>query len=131
MKDQTFKVYIIEDDTWYGSMLQHYLSLNPEYEVKRFESPGEFFAELHNKPDVVTLDYSLPDCDGAEVLKKIKEHNPDIRVVLDPVIRATLHRGYETHASDVTFESVPDVGHWIVEQAPELVLEHLRTFMTL
>jgi len=82
MKDQTFKVYIIEDDTWYGSMLQHYLSLNPEYEVKRFESPGEFFAELHNKPDVVTLDYSLPDCDGAEVLRKIKETNPDIRVII-------------------------------------------------
>ena len=28
------------------------------------------------------MDYSLPDCDGAEVLKKIKEHNPDIRVIV-------------------------------------------------
>jgi len=79
---QSFKVYIVEDDVWYGSMLEHYLSLNPEYEVKRFESPGEFFASLHETPDVVTLDYSLPDCDGAEVLKKIKEHNPDIRVII-------------------------------------------------
>src|SRR3984957_17076119 len=82
MKNQTFKVYIIEDDTWYGSMLQHYLSLNPEYEVKRFETPGDFFAELHNKPDVITLDYSLPDCDGAEVLRKIKETNPEVRVII-------------------------------------------------
>jgi len=77
-----FKVFIVEDDVWYGSMLQHYLSLNPEYEVKRFESPKDFFAQLHENPDVVTLDYSLPDCDGAEVLKKIKEHNPDIRVIV-------------------------------------------------
>ena len=77
-----FKVFIVEDDVWYGSMLQHYLSLNPEYEVKRFESPREFFAQLHENPDVVTLDYSLPDCDGAEVLKKIREHNPDIRVIV-------------------------------------------------
>lgn len=80
--DQTFKVFIVEDDTWYGSMLQHYLSLNPEYEVKRFESPNDFFAHLHENPDVVTLDYSLPDCDGSEVLKKIKEHNPQIRVIV-------------------------------------------------
>ena len=29
----SFKVFIVEDDVWYGSMLQHYLSLNPEYEV--------------------------------------------------------------------------------------------------
>jgi len=78
----SFKVFIVEDDVWYGSMLQHYLSLNPEYEVKRFESPRDFFGQLHENPDVVTLDYSLPDCDGAEVLKKIKEHNPDIRVIV-------------------------------------------------
>src|SRR6516225_3544832 len=82
MKNHHFKVFIVEDDVWYGSMLQHYLSLNPEYEVKRFESPNDFFAQLHENPDVVTLDYSLPDCDGAEVLKKIKEHNPDIRVII-------------------------------------------------
>ncbi|MFI5153889.1 MAG: sigma-54-dependent transcriptional regulator [Chitinophagales bacterium] len=79
---QSFKIFVVEDDTWYGSMLEHYLSLNPEYEVKRFESPNDFFAQLHENPDVVTLDYSLPDCDGAEVLKKIKEHNPDIRVLI-------------------------------------------------
>ena len=79
---QSFKIFVVEDDKWYGSMLEHYLSLNPEYEVKRFESPNDFFAQLHENPDVVTLDYSLPDCDGAEVLKKIKEHNPDIRVII-------------------------------------------------
>jgi len=79
---QALKIFIVEDDTWYGSMLEHYLSLNPEYEVKRFESPRDFFGQLHENPDVVTLDYSLPDCDGAEVLKKIREHNPDIRVII-------------------------------------------------
>ena len=80
--NHAFKVFIVEDDTWYGSMLQHYLSLNPEYEIKRFESPSDFFAHLHENPDVVTLDYSLPDCDGGEVLKKIKQQNPDTRVIV-------------------------------------------------
>jgi two-component system, NtrC family, response regulator AtoC len=80
--NNAFKVFIVEDDTWYGSMLQHYLSLNPEYEIKRFESPSDFFAHLHENPDVVTLDYSLPDCDGGEVLKKIKQQNPDTRVIV-------------------------------------------------
>jgi two-component system, NtrC family, response regulator AtoC len=79
---QAFKIFIVEDDVWYGSMLEHYLSLNPEYEVRRFESPTDFFEQLHDHPDLVTLDYSLPDCDGAEVLKKIKEHNPDTRVII-------------------------------------------------
>ena len=79
---QSFKIFIVEDDLWYGSMLEHYLSLNPEYEVKRFESPADFFSNLQEVPDVVTLDYSLPGSDGAEVLRKIKAFNPDIRVII-------------------------------------------------
>lgn len=76
------KIFILEDDTWYGSMLQHYLSLNPDYEVRRFEKSAEFFNHLHENPDVVTLDYSLPDMAGDEVLKKIKENYPTIQVLV-------------------------------------------------
>jgi DNA-binding NtrC family response regulator len=83
MKNQnSLKVFILEDDHWYGSMLQHYLSLNPDYDVKRFTSSKEFFSQLHEKPDVVTLDYSMPDMDGGEVLKKIKGVHPDIQVLI-------------------------------------------------
>ena len=83
MKNQnSLKVFILEDDHWYGSMLQHYLSLNPDYEVKRFTSSKEFFSQIHEKPDVVTLDYSMPDMDGGEVLKKIKGVHPDIQVLI-------------------------------------------------
>ena len=83
MKDQNaLKIFILEDEPWYGSMLQHYLSLNPDYEVKRFESSREFFNSLHEQPDVVTLDYSMPDMDGSEVLKKVKEVDPSIRVII-------------------------------------------------
>ena len=78
----TFKIFILEDDVWYGSMLQHYLSLNPDYEVRRFENSATFFGALHDSPQVVTLDYSLPDCDGGEALKKIKEINPATQVII-------------------------------------------------
>jgi pimeloyl-ACP methyl ester carboxylesterase len=47
----------------------------------------------------------------------------------DPVIMPILHRGYAHHAADIAFEEVPGVGHWIVEEAPELVLDRLRTFL--
>jgi two-component system response regulator AtoC len=76
------KIFILEDDTWYGSMLHHYLSLNPDYDVRRFENSAEFFNHLHEVPDVVTLDYSLPDMAGDEVLKKIRETYPSIQVLV-------------------------------------------------
>ena len=83
MKNRSaFKIFILEDDVWYGSMLQHYLALNPDYEVKRFDNSVTFFASLHENPQVVTLDYSMPDCDGGEALKKIKESNSNTQVVI-------------------------------------------------
>jgi pimeloyl-ACP methyl ester carboxylesterase len=47
----------------------------------------------------------------------------------DPVITPTLHRWYEPRAADIAFEHVPGVGHWIVEEAHDLVLDRLRTFL--
>lgn len=83
MRDpNTLKIFILDDDVWYGSMLHHYLSLNPDYEVHRFDNTQTFLQNLHQKPDVVTLDYSLPDITGSEVLTKIKESHPDIQVIV-------------------------------------------------
>jgi two-component system, NtrC family, response regulator AtoC len=78
----TLKIFILEDDAWYGSMLQHYLSLNPDFDVKKFSSAGDFFHHLNEMPDVVTLDFSMPDMDGNEVLRKIKEVHPGIQVII-------------------------------------------------
>jgi len=79
---RTFKIFIVEDDVWYSSMLEHYLSLNPDYQVKKFDSARNFLSQLHEKPDVVSLDYSLPDINGDELLKQIKEQSPDTKIVI-------------------------------------------------
>lgn len=78
------KIFILEDDLWYGTMLEHYLSLNPDYQVSRFETEKAFFQQIHEQPDVVTLDYALAegDADGSKVLKKIKERYPETEVVI-------------------------------------------------
>jgi pimeloyl-ACP methyl ester carboxylesterase len=47
----------------------------------------------------------------------------------DPVITPNLLRGYEERASDFEVELVDGVGHWIVEQRPELVLDRIRAFV--
>ena len=47
----------------------------------------------------------------------------------DPVVTPTLLRGYADRASDFQLETVDGVGHWIVEQRPDLVLDRLRAFL--
>lgn len=47
----------------------------------------------------------------------------------DPVITPDLLDGYAERASDFEVELVDGVGHWIVEQRPELVLDRVRAFL--
>ncbi len=47
----------------------------------------------------------------------------------DPVITPTLLRGYAEHTDGFRLETVDGVGHWVVDQRPELVLERLRAFL--
>lgn len=47
----------------------------------------------------------------------------------DPVLTPNLLRGYEDRASDFEVELVDGVGHWIIEQRPELVLDRVRAFL--
>jgi two-component system, NtrC family, response regulator AtoC len=76
------KIFIVEDDIWYSSMLEYHLSLNPDYQVSKFLTAKDFLDALHEKPDVVTLDYSLPDMNGDAVLKEINELSPDTKTVI-------------------------------------------------
>jgi two-component system, NtrC family, response regulator AtoC len=76
------RIFIIEDDIWYSELLVYHLSLNPDYEVFKFNTAKEAIAKLQLKPDVITLDYSLADAKGDEVLKQIKSFNPDIEVII-------------------------------------------------
>lgn len=77
-----FKVFIVEDDAWYAETLQHFLSLNPELSVESFASGDELLKNLYKNPDVITLDYSLPDTDGGKLLRTIQEKRPGQPVIM-------------------------------------------------
>ena len=79
---ESFKIFIAEDDIRYSELLRYHLELNPEYEVKTFNSGKKLIKALHEKPDVITLDYSLPDTNGKELLSFLKKESPDSQVVI-------------------------------------------------
>lgn len=80
--DKPFSIFVVEDNEWYNKLLVHNLSLNPDFTIKSFFSGKEMLDHLHENPNVVTLDYRLPDLNGDELLKKIKDINPTIEVVI-------------------------------------------------
>ncbi len=79
---EQFKIFIVEDDPWYGEILAYHLSLNPDHEIFRYTTGKECLANLSKRPGLVSIDYSLPDINGAELLKKIKQQAPDLPVIV-------------------------------------------------
>lgn len=76
------KVFVVEDDEWYNKLLVHTLSLNPDLEITGFTDGKSFLKSLHLNPDVVTLDYRLPDQSGVELLQFLNENHPDIQTIM-------------------------------------------------
>lgn len=80
--EKQFTIFVAEDDEWYNKLLVYNLSLNPDYVVKSYTKVDDLMNDIHLNPDVVTLDYRLPDMLGDEALRRIKQYNQDIEVVV-------------------------------------------------
>lgn len=78
MKTTTItRIFVVEDDDWYREFLHYVLSLNPDHAVTAFSNGKEVLKNLHLHPDIITIDYHLPDTNGSTLLGLIKEQCPD------------------------------------------------------
>lgn len=82
MPNRPFKVFIVEDDAWYHKLLVHTISLNPEVEAEGFFTSEELLKNLNRLPDLVTVDYRLPDMTGDELIRKIRDFNENIKIIV-------------------------------------------------
>lgn len=81
-ENEQVRIFVVEDDPAYSKFLKYVLSLNPDFEVEFFQNGKDCLAQLHKKPSIITLDYSLPDMPGEKVLQSIREFDPDINVII-------------------------------------------------
>jgi DNA-binding NtrC family response regulator len=79
--DSSLKIFIVEDDLFYQTMLFGVLKLRNFKHVKKMATGKECLENLYLKPDVIILDYSLSDMNGVELFKQIKKIDPNIKVI--------------------------------------------------
>ncbi len=79
MKD---KVWILDDNKSFCDLISQFMR-EKGYDTKSFYYPQEFLKSLkQNSPDFVLLDLKLPSINGIDVLKKIKEKDENIHVIV-------------------------------------------------
>lgn len=76
-------ILIAEDDQWYSEFLEYHLKLlDQDSIITKVYSGKELIQSLHTKPDIITLDYSLPDFTGEVLLKRIQRESPSSQVIV-------------------------------------------------
>lgn len=75
-------VYIVDDEQAISKLLSYWLKDKWGYDIEVFASGEEVLKRLYQKPDLVLLDIMLPGMDGMEVLKRIKQIDENLPVLM-------------------------------------------------
>ncbi|KGK86045.1 two-component system chemotaxis response regulator CheY [Clostridium pascui] len=77
------KVLIVDDAAFMRMMIKDILEKNG-FEVIGEANNGLKAVELYKKerPDVVTMDITMPDMDGIQAVKEIKSMDPDAKIIM-------------------------------------------------
>lgn len=78
------RVLIVDDAMFMRETLKNMLVTNEDYEVVGSAENGAVGVEMYKnlRPDVVTMDVTMPEMTGIEALKAIKALDPAAKVVM-------------------------------------------------
>ncbi len=94
------KVLIVEDNPEVSNLIRYYLK-QAGYDTRQVFQGGDVPAIVEReKPDLITLDYDLPDINGEDVIKSINKKNKGTNI---PVIIVTAN---SKRAWDIEYESL-------------------------
>ena len=82
MKPNYTKIFIVEDDMFFSEMLKYHLSLNPDHEIIAFDTAKDCLSGLYLNPDIICIDFGLPDMKGDVLFKKLKEAQPSVPIII-------------------------------------------------
>jgi len=78
----TERVYIVDDEITISKLLEMWVGQRWGYTTKVFENGTSFLNQLSELPDLVLLDLMLPDINGVDILKEIKQRSPGLPVIV-------------------------------------------------
>ena len=113
MADQKKKIFVVDDDKMFCTMLSDHLEDKGVYAVSTFGTGEECLDQLDQKPDAIILDYYLDTNvsgakNGLEILQIIHKTDPDLKVIM---LSSQEHYGValQTIASGAVYYVIKDL----------------------
>lgn len=116
-------VFVVDDDRDYLSLIESWLS--PYVNVSCFDSGEDMLSGLSAViPDLILLDYEMPEIDGFELMKKIRQ-DPDTCTI--PIIFLTGKNDRDHVFSILHYK--PD-GYLLKSASKEMIIDSIERFFT-
>jgi CheY-like chemotaxis protein len=84
--DYVIRVVVIDDHEMILQSIVHLLQMDPEIVVvvAALSAAQDFEITRQGRPDVVIIDYHLPDMDAPEAIKRLLEIHPEVKIITFP-----------------------------------------------
>lgn len=76
------KVAIVDDEVQVTTMIEKYLKRDSKYSVITYNNPISALSGIPSDTDVVLLDIMMPQMNGLELLEKLMEKYPNIKIIM-------------------------------------------------
>ena len=75
-------IFIVDDEKAISKLLSYWVKDKWKYDVEIFDNSEDALQKLHLKPDLILLDIMLPGLDGLTTLKRIKQYDENLPVII-------------------------------------------------
>jgi len=75
-------IFIVDDELAISKLLSYWVKDKWKYDIEVFLNGEDMLRRLHAKADLILLDIMLPGLDGIEVLKRVKQFDEDLPVIM-------------------------------------------------
>jgi two-component system, NtrC family, response regulator AtoC len=75
-------IFIVDDEKAISKLLLYWVKDKWKYNAEVFDNGEDMLRRLHAKPDLILLDIMMPGLDGIEVLKRVKQFDENLPVII-------------------------------------------------
>jgi len=100
--NKPIKVAVIDDEQDILDMIEKFLKRSGGFTIEVFNNPLNALSRIDKSYDIVLLDIMMPQMNGLDVLKELREKMPELKIImmtaystLDKVLKS--HREGATH----------------------------------